>query len=259
MSEFQGIVSQVYEATRTVRHRIIMEIERWTLRKANAINAKTRTAMEVIKRFNSRSAKYLIEDAIDPVFMRGRVPPHSETLLFAGNILRRKGIEEWLECFIRLRERHEKLKGCIIGFGKDIYLSKLRRKAREYINDGSLVFTGQMSHQEMAAIYRRGGLFFFPSHVENSPNAVMEGMAAGLPVVCSSVGDAKNIVDHMRSGVIVEKGNIIGMIEALEGILANRELSCSFGKRGREIALSRWQPEIIAEKHVEMYRDILSR
>ena len=84
-------------------------------------------------------------------------------------------------------------------------------------------------------------------------------MAAGLPVVATNVGDVTNIVEHGKNGFVVEKMNYMEMVRSIEKIVSSHKTQKAFSERGRDVASRRWRPEVIAEKHLDMYEDELSR
>jgi glycosyltransferase involved in cell wall biosynthesis len=176
-----------------------------------------------------------------------------------GNIVKRKGIEEFIRSYVILKSEFKDLRGYVIGKGSEKYIKTLADWIRMsgFVDD--LNFPGQIRHEEIVELYSNGGVFCLPSYTENCPNAVMEAMAAGLPVVASRVGDVGNIVACRNSGILVERKNIDALVDAISVLLREKELFLTYGKRGRGIANARWRPEIIAQKHIEMYKDILSK
>ena len=123
--------------------------------------------------------------------------------------------------------------------------------------ENSLTLTGHIPYGKIIKLYQSGGIFCLSSHVENSPNALMEAMAVGLPVVATDVGSVRDIVEDNKSGFLVEKKNVNDLAEKTSILIKDRLLYNTFAKNGREIAAKRWKPALIAKKHIAMYNELI--
>lgn len=72
-----------------------------------------------------------------------------------------------------------------------------------------------------------------PSLTEGMPNAVLEGMAAGLPVIASRVGGVPELVDDRKTGLLVSPGNVAELAEAISRIAKDPQFRKTAGDRGR--------------------------
>ena len=112
-------------------------------------------------------------------------------------------------------------------------------------------------HGEVANVRERlAGLdvFVLPSRAENSPLAVVEAMAQGLPVIGTRVGGVAELVDDGRTGLLVEPGDSEGLAAALDRLAAEPALSMSLGQTGalrvsREFTEGRVVPRFEALYH----------
>ena len=78
----------------------------------------------------------------------------------------------------------------------------LTERARERVH-----FAGRVSHEQAAAFYREADIFVFPSIFEAMPIPPIEAMAAGLPVVATSVGGTPESVSNGETGILVDRGD----------------------------------------------------
>src|SRR5690606_5751646 len=69
------------------------------------------------------------------------------------------------------------------------------------------VFTGFLAGDELGAAYASADVFAFPSDSETLGFAALEAMAAGVPVVAARAGGIPHIIDHGRTGLLVEPGS----------------------------------------------------
>ena len=93
------------------------------------------------------------------------------------------------------------------------------------------------------------------THGEGFPNVVAEGMAAGKPVICTDVGDARLIVGGR--GIVVPPGNLNALVTALNKLIRNSELRSSMGCRGRAWIRSEFPLHKMVADFNELYRDLV--
>jgi glycosyltransferase involved in cell wall biosynthesis len=95
-----------------------------------------------------------------------------------------------------------------------------------------------------------------PSHGEGLPNAVLEAMAAGLPVVATTVGGVPEIVSDGVTGILVPSRAPAKLAAAIEAIAGDPLLRLRMGAAGREHA-ERLSVDACAARHEVVYRTLL--
>lgn len=94
------------------------------------------------------------------------------------------------------------------------------------------------------------------SRSEGSPNALLEAMAAGRPIVATRVGGIPDLVEHGVSGLLVPPGDHSAMAEALVALGQSPERRDAMGRAGRQSA-ERHTTATIAQQHHALYRSLL--
>ena len=110
--------------------------------------------------------------------------------------------------------------------------------------------------EDKASALRESDVFVLPSYSENFGMAVVEAMAAGLPVVITKgVGISKE-VESAGAGLIVEK-DVNQVAEAILKVLQNLETAHQMGKAGRKLVEKEFSSEKVTEKFMEEYDKII--
>jgi glycosyltransferase involved in cell wall biosynthesis len=102
-------------------------------------------------------------------------------------------------------------------------------------------------------------LFVFPSLYEGAAGALLEAMAAGLPIVASRIPPIESAVEHGKNALLVERASVAPLAKAISDLLADEELARRFGRRSREIFEDRFTLERSAARMVEFYRRLAAR
>jgi glycosyltransferase involved in cell wall biosynthesis len=100
------------------------------------------------------------------------------------------------------------------------------------------------------------GVFVLPSLEEGMSNAVMEAMAAGLPVIGTAVGGTPELLRGGR-GVLVPPADPEALATALERVLADPAEAARLGAAARAWAVERLTAAAMVDRHVEIYHRLL--
>ena len=100
-------------------------------------------------------------------------------------------------------------------------------------------------------------VFALPSLYEGSSLAVLEAMAAGIPIVSSAIGGTEELIDDGHSGLLVAPGDAKALAAALRRVLDDPELRQSLAARARERVDAGLTREQMATRVTSIYRELL--
>lgn len=116
-------------------------------------------------------------------------------------------------------------------------------------------FLGQRS--DVPELLAACDVFALPSLYEGSSLAVLEAMAAGRPVVSSSIGGTRELVEDGRSGLLVPPGDAAALAAALRRVLGDAALRSALTGRARERVAREFTPDATARRVQEIYGAVL--
>lgn len=99
-------------------------------------------------------------------------------------------------------------------------------------------------------------IFVMPSLQEGLGLAVMEAMAAGLPVVASDIGGIPALIKSGERGLLVEPGNPDALAEAVIFMLKNKERALEMGHAAADFIARNFSLEKMARETLEVYREV---
>lgn len=157
-------------------------------------------------------------------------------LLFVGRLAPEKDLDVLLQLMHRLPERiRSQVHWLVVGDGP--MMEQGRREAPQ-----NVTFTGYRSGEELAAMYASSDLFVFPSATETFGNVVLEAAASGLPAVVADRGGVTEIVQHGKTGMHAQAGNVESFLEAIADWFDEPDKWQLFRTEAREHAQSRtWE------------------
>jgi glycosyltransferase involved in cell wall biosynthesis len=226
-----------------------------------------------------------IHDAVDvdhftdePV-ERGRDRP---LILFVGRTSPEKGVHRLLDAFAVVSRKVPEAQLVLVGSrslageefvdpeGTDPLFSDVRgfwgkpAAFRDYLLEksaeipGEVTFVGPVEHTELVEWYRRADIFVFPS-LWHEPFGMppIEAMSSGLPVVATTGGALPEIVVDGETGLLVDRGDVEALAQALLELLGDPARGAGMGGAGRARARKHFSWERHTGDWMNAYRRVL--
>lgn len=224
--------------------------------------ANSRSTLVTLPR---KTYKQLIYNAVvqDSVRQEVRARPLTtrelEVVGIVGRLAPWKGQHVFLEAFATaFRGTH--VRGYIIGsamFGEDRYAESLHRQAAQLGISDQLEFRGFREDVE-AELTELDVLVHCSVIPEPFGQAVLEGMAAGLPVIASGAGGPAELITSGVDGILTAPGNADELATALRQLQDDRQLRAQLGEAARQRSRD-FTPERTASKLLDLYLQVLAK
>lgn len=199
----------------------------------------------------------------DPDLQRQYGVEGAPVVLHVGRLEFRKGVHVLAEAAVRILGRFPNARFVFAGADSESapgggsmqkYMEQIA--SRDGIRD-AFRFIGGVKHQDVARIYGLGDILVVPSLYENLANVLLEGMAAGLPIVTTTGGGSPEVVIHGTNGLVVPPGDPQALAEAVSDLLADSKMREHYGRNNRKKALEELSLERMARESVEVYTELL--
>ena len=156
----------------------------------------------------------------------------ARVVMAAGTLIPRKGFERLIRAYAPLTEEFPGWRLRIFGEGSE---EDALRKTIEELGVGDAVDLAGFS-SSLHDVMRTASVFAMSSYAEALPMVLLEAMDTGLPVVAFDCTGPRELVDHGRTGVLVEDGDIAGLTAALGTLMSDEALRRRLGEAARSTA-----------------------
>jgi glycosyltransferase involved in cell wall biosynthesis len=205
----------------------------------------------------SAVARGVIHDIDNPIGENCFDLPRREEggrLFSAASIDPRKNTLAVVEAFARLGKSVSLARLHLSGSGPADYLQRVKNLISSRSLADRVKLLGRLPYSQIQEELSRAAVFVLASLEENSPMAIEEAMAAGLPVVTSNRCGMPYLVHHEESGFLIDPTDPDDIAWRLGQLLNDAELRRRMGALSRKIAEDRFHPRRVAEKTWRVYQ-----
>lgn len=167
-----------------------------------------------------------------------------------GRLGWKKGYEYALDAFAQLKERVPGLRVDIVGEGDQ--REKLQGLAKSLGLDGTVRFLGQQTN--VPSRMREFDCYVLSSVIEGMPNALLEAMALGRPVVTTSAGGSAEVAIDGESGLVVPTKDAEALASAIEQVLTNEILRERISRAATERVRNHFSEQAMMKALDTLYR-----
>lgn len=253
-----------YTAT-SLNQRLYNQCDRWSLRQPDHLIAvcgpfkDQLTALGIAPQRISVLHNTLNPWLPDPAAIaaaRATLPPGVPILLMVGRLSHEKGHLDLLAALEILRSRHPQLPWHALLVGEGPARAPLTSAIARVNLHSRITLAGH--HADVKPFYGVADLFVMPSHSEGSPNALLEAMVAGVPILASRVGGIPEIVSHQQTALLVPPSDPPALAEALAQLLADPALRHRLAAAAQQHAELHHRPPVyrrqLAQIHLQLLR-----
>jgi len=186
--------------------------------------------------------------------------PTAPVVVVLARLSKVKGIEYFLEAAAAVAKRCEEARFLIVGDLKDdpAYKASLKRQAIRLGLGRRVIFTG--FRLDVPELLAEATISVLPCHTgEGLSNSILESMAAGLPIVATTVGGNPELVDDGRTGILVPPRDAGALAGAISLLLSDADMARRFGAAGRERALKEFSLERMVRTTENFYLSLMNR
>lgn len=221
-----------------------------TLRIASGAICVSKDLENIAKGLGARSTK-VIPDALDlPKYIETSTPKNDREVITVARLVPVKGLSYLIRAMTHIKD------GTLVVIGDGPEKTKLESLSENLGLSDRVSFTGWISNRSRLSQYlKRATVFVLSSLSEGTPQAIIEAMSYGLPIVATNVGGIPEIVVDGVNGFLVPPRNEQALAEAIEKALSDTNLQRRASSKNREVA-KRFLLPTVAQSTYNYFREI---
>lgn len=188
-------------------------------------------------------------------FIARDLPPALRQVAMVANLRPGKGQDVLIDAAPAILQRYPDARFTLIGGGTERPVLEARARERGVAH----AFQLEGHVEDVARRLGEADLCVLPSDSEAFPNALLEAMAAGLPVVASRVGGVLEVVQHERTGLLVPPRDPHALATEMLRLMSDPQLARGIAAAGREFVLRRFSFDRMVSAFEHLYLDEVAR
>jgi len=204
---------------------------------------------------NYFSSSQVAPEIIHQLKIESRFQEGSWVWIFAGRLVREKGIHELLQAFSRIQEQFPADQLWLLG-EEEVERDPLLQEDRDMIHAHP-----QIKHwgfqKDVRPYMAAAQVLVFPSYREGLPNVPLQAGAMECALIVSDINGCNEIVEHGENGLLVPTKDTEAVFQSMLTLRNNEALQKTFAKKSREKIMSLYSREHVWELLENEYRFFL--
>lgn len=189
-----------------------------------------------------------------PPSLRADLPPGALLIGLVGRLAWEKGVDIFLKAVAGVVAEFPAARFVVAGDGPDRASLEATRDALGLAS--AVTFLGH--RDDMPSVYASLDLMVSASRQEGLPIALLEGMASGLPIVATAVGEIPRVVCNGVTGVIVPPENPAALTTAILGLIRDTDIRAQFSSAARELVAREYSADRMTADYLRVYQDAVA-
>ena len=204
-------------------------------------------------RFIKGSGVNLNEFCYTPEPIEGKVK-----IILTARMIVEKGIFLLTEAAERLRKAYEdKAEFWLVG-GLDDHPGAITKEQLDAACDGSYIKWLDY-RTDVKELLQQSHIVAFPSYyMEGLPKSLIEATAIGRPIITTQSIGCKDTVDDGVNGFLIPTKDVDALVEKLQLLIEDKALRQQMGKSSREKAEREFSIDVVIERHLSIYKELIS-
>lgn len=189
-----------------------------------------------------------------------QLEPNAVMILAVGRMVYKKGFEVLVAAMPQILQKTPDARLVLVGYGD--LKSDLEQQARGLGLNGHVTFAGRVEREAIPAYYAAADVIAVPSvrdaagNVDGLPNVVLEGMAAGKPIVASNIAGFPDVIGDGESGLLVPEKDPPALANAIVTLAEDAALRQRLGAHGRAQVHEKLNWDNVARRFIAVYERV---
>ena len=183
------------------------------------------------------------------------IPEEGKIVLYLSRLIKEKGAFDLIESIPEIIRKNENVYFLFAGEGPDRKQMEDTCKMKgieKYVR-----FTGHISYKDVIRAFSSADIFVLPTYFpEGMPMAILQAMAAGLPIISTPISSIPDIIKDGINGFLIEPNSPKQLAEKILFLLHNEETKKRIGEANIQLAREEYDVKVILNKLEQLYLSI---
>lgn len=239
--------------------------EKRALQKADALLSVSRFTADLTNEiFGLHRDFTIIPNSIDTASFAPAGATSSQTILYFGTLIRKKGLLELPHIFNNVHESNPEAELVLVGRDAQDILSgsastwALMQPLFTASARTKVTYRGGVPYSEIQSCIREAAVCVFPTFAEALPVSWIEAMAMQKAIVASDIGWAPEVIEDGVSGFLVHPAHHGLYAQKITDLLDNAALRETIGTAARHRVMSVFDTQVVARRNADYYQSLLN-
>ncbi|WHY61506.1 glycosyltransferase family 4 protein [Cytobacillus firmus] len=190
--------------------------------------------------FNGIDKNFINDNELDIKFSNNHESEYIN-ILYLSNLIESKGYLELILATINLIEKGYPIKLTLAGsIFNNVQFESVMEEVKRRKMDRDIIYRGVVQGVEKKELLLSSDIMILPTNyiIEGQPLSIIEGMAAGMPIISTKRGSIPDLVKE--NGILIDEGNKLQIENAIIQFLENKKFKLDSGKRSRKLFLQQF-------------------
>jgi glycosyltransferase involved in cell wall biosynthesis len=223
--------------------------------KYDCIHTVSETSKDDLIKFGSKKPIYVIHNSIEDLIKSTstNVIPHQ--IIYVGRLVFYKNLEVVLKAISVAKKIEPRIKLVIVGSGP--HKESIEKLSSQLDIESNLELKGYVDADEKEKLIESSSALVFPSLCEGFGIVILEAFAKKKPVLVSDIRPMSEIVTHGKTGYVINPHDKQEWSNYILSIIQNATLAKAMGENGNQLLISKFNQDLLYQKIISMYSDIL--
>lgn len=236
-------------------------IKKWVLKKSDLITVVSTTmknkALELAPEIQNKLSIIPMGTDLENTFKPNtQIQRQNNLILFVGRLVDNKGLDMLINSLAEVIKQNPETVLVIIGDGpgKELF----QQLAENLKISKSIQFKGRLSHSEIAKWYAKATLAVFPfQQAEGFGLVMIEALGCGCPVIVGDVPAVHDVIEHNKTGLIVEQKNCQLLAKNIIQLLSSPKERMLLAENGRQYVLNKFSWNKSKQGYIDIINHLL--
>jgi len=222
--------------------------------KCDAFHTISNASKEDLIKFGIKKPIHVIPPTIKEIQTVNNTYKNKQ-FIYLGRLVFYKNIEVLIKAIKIVKKEDKEIKLIIVGGGPQ--LKKIQKTIEDLDLQDNVITKGYVNTKEKLGLISESNALLFPSVCEGFGLVILEAFSQNKPVLVSNIRPMSDIIEHKKTGFVLDPDDENIWAKHITKLVRDSQESEKMGKNGYELLKTNYNQDIMYEKLIKMYNDIL--